>query len=78
MAKEIQVASLTAPITVKIPFDTIDKFEKKLEEMANTLEWIAVNFKMIENAANKTFKESSKNIRDHKVFCNAFLQVGNT
>ena len=63
MAKEIQVASLTAPITVKIPFDMIDKFEKKLEDIADTLEYIAVQFKDIDKVATKTFKETSRGIK---------------
>ena len=58
MAKEIEVASLTAPITVKIPFDTINKLEKKLDDIADTLEYIALQFKDIDKIATKTFKET--------------------
>ncbi|NRA42738.1 MAG: hypothetical protein HRU21_10605 [Pseudomonadales bacterium] len=63
MANDIQVASLTAPIKVKIPFDLIDKLEKKLDDIADTLEYIAVQFKDIDKVATKTFKDTSRGIK---------------
>lgn len=63
MAKDTEVANLTAPIKITIPKKQIDAFQKQLDDIADTLEYIAVQFKDIDKVATRTFKDTSKGIK---------------
>lgn len=63
MAENIQVASLTAPITVKIPKKEIKQFQDMLEDVANTLEWISVSLSDMTKDISKTFGKTNKHLK---------------
>ena len=72
MAENIQVASLTAPIIIKIPTQQIKKFQAQLEEVADTLEFIVTQLTdMAKHAKGSTAaigRGLKSNTRDQKKF----------
>ena len=73
MAENIQVASLTAPITVKIPEEKIKKFQNQLEEIADTLEFIVEQMKDVSKEATRSFKGMGKTLKVQNVVQNKFI-----
>ena len=73
MAANIQVASLTAPITVTIPTEKLVKFQQQLLEIANALEFIARQFQDMEKKINKTFGKTNKHLKISNTQINKFV-----
>jgi len=63
MSQNIQVASLTAPITVKVPTKVLNKFQAQLEEIADTLEHIVEQLGDLGKAAKKNFGTMGKGLK---------------
>ena len=59
----MEVAKLTAPITVTIPFEQIRRFLDELEKIADVLENIVVQLNDMGKAAKKNTKDMAKGIR---------------
>lgn len=73
MAENVQVASLTAPITVKIPTDTLNKFHAKLEGIADTLEFIVEQLKDVSKEAKRGFKGVGKSLKVQNITQNRYI-----
>lgn len=59
----MEVAKLTAPITVKIPFQQIQAFQDMLNSIANTLDLIVTQFKDINKATTDSMKDATKGFK---------------
>ncbi len=59
----MEVAKLTADVVVKIPFDQLQKFQKKLDKIADTLEIIIRDFKKMEKTTTRTLDKGTKKFK---------------
>lgn len=59
----MEVAKLTAPIKVTIPYQQIQKFQNMLNDIADTLELIVTQFKDIDKETKKSMKNTVKGIK---------------
>jgi hypothetical protein len=73
MAENIQVASLTAPITVKIPTDKLNKFQRQLDEIADTLEFIVEQLKDVSKETKRSFAGVGKSLKVQNITQNKFI-----
>jgi len=73
MAENIQVASLTAPITVKVPTKQLQAFQKHLEEIADTLEFIISQLQDMGKAVKKSMGGMGKSLKVQNITQNKFI-----
>lgn len=67
MAQNIEVASLTAPIVVKIPTQKLEEFKVKLFEIADVLEFIVEQLSDTSKIAKRVFGTATKSAKKFKM-----------